>query len=112
MATAARPAWTRIGDAAITDARNRVTIPIARRTRYPTIRICVNGHAARLLSALVTFRAGASQNLAINALVPAGGCTRALVVRGRGLDGLAGIRITYDPPSLAHRRVLLVLFAR
>ncbi len=73
--------------------------------------MCVYGHVVRFYDVDVRFANGTSQRLAVAAMIPAGGCTRNIDLRGRARN-IQAIDFTYEAASIGPGRAEVRAFAR
>ena len=117
LAAAAVPAvgqggWVRLGEREVSDRAERDTIGAPGGRRYRQVRLCVDRHAVRIYDMDVRFRNGGNQDAAVRAVIPAGGCTRDIALRGRGGRDIASVAFTYEAASLGRERAHVRLYAR
>lgn len=80
---AAGAAWVRLGERVVNDRLDHDVIGVtAAQGDFKAVKLQVRGHSVHFLDAKVHFANGTVQDLAIRAVVPAGGETRVLDLRG------------------------------
>jgi hypothetical protein len=99
-AGAARPAWTLLGERAVSDARDHDVIPVTvARGDFRRLQLRVLDRPVQFRSVHVHFGNGQTQELALRDVIPAGGKSRVIDVVG-GDRVIQSIELRYDAQSL------------
>lgn len=107
QAIAAR--WELLGVREVTDRVDHDTIAVtAVRGDYKAVKLIVRGSAVRFFRVVVHFANGGDQELAIRDLIPAGGETRAIDLRGHDRV-IRTVDFWYEAKSLGARRAMISL---
>lgn len=107
----AQGGWTLLGERHVNDRAERDVIGIGGARRFAQIRVCVVDRAVRFYDVDVRFRNGGNQDVPVRAIIPAGGCTREIGLRGRGRD-IAEIRFAYEARTIGRDGAHIRVFGR
>jgi hypothetical protein len=107
----AQDGWVQLGARNVTDRVDRDTIGVPGRQWFRQVKLCVYGHVVRFYDVDVRFANGTSQRLGVRDLIPAGGCTRNIDLRGRARN-IQAIDFTYEAASIGPGRAEVRAFAR
>lgn len=101
--------WELLGVREVSDQVDHDTIAVtAIRGDYKAVKLIVRGSAVRFLRVVVHFANGGDQELAIRDLIPAGGETRAIDLRGHDRV-IRTVDFWYEAKSLGARRAMISL---
>lgn len=108
---AAQRGWALLGVREVSDRVDRDVIRVRARRSFSQARFCVSRSVIRFYDADIRFMNGGNQDVPLRARIPAGGCTRAIDLRGRGRF-IESVAFTYEAASLGRRRAVIRVFAR
>jgi hypothetical protein len=107
---AAGPAWKFLGERVVNDRLDHDVIAVtAAEGEFRALKLLVRGHAVHFLDAKVHFANGAIQDLAIRTVIPAGGETRVIDLRGAERV-IRKVELWYEANSLGRGRAKVRLF--
>lgn len=109
---AAQRGWILVGEREVSDRVDRDVISVEGRRRFSQVRICVGRNRIRFYDIDVRFRNGGNQDVPVRAVIRAGGCTRNVVLRGRGGRDISSVAFTYEAASLGRERSHARVYAR
>ena len=106
------PTWTAIGSRVVSDSTDHDTIVIsAAQGSYRSVKIIVQRSPVRLHRLVLSFENGERRELRLHELLPAGGETRIIHLKGAE-QSIRGVDFWYDPKTVGHRGVLVELIGR
>ena len=109
---AAAEKWVFLGQRHVTDKAERDSIEVtASEGRFEAIRIGVKRSAVRFVDVTVVYGTGASDDLELRDVIPAGGQSRPLDLRG-GNRVIKRIHFVYEAKSLGRRGAIVEVFGR
>jgi hypothetical protein len=109
-AAARRPRWEFLGERTVTDRADHDVIPVtAARGTFRALKIFVKDRAVQFPDIKVHFADGETQDLAIRNVIPAGGESRVIDVRGRDRV-IRSVEFRYDAQSLFGKSARVQLF--
>ncbi|HEX9945023.1 MAG TPA: hypothetical protein VGG03_23690 [Thermoanaerobaculia bacterium] len=105
-----RPRWEFLGERTVTDGVDHDVIPVtAVRGTFRALRIRVEDRAVQFRDVKVHFADGSVQDVAIRNVIPAGGESRVIDVRGRDRV-IRSVEFRYDAQSLFGRKATVKLY--
>ena len=108
---AAQSGWTTLGHREVGDNVDRDTIQAQGTGRFRQVMICVDEAPVRFYDVTIRYRNGGVQDVRLRSLLPAGGCSRDINLRGRERD-IEAVDFTYEAASLGRGRARVGLLAR
>lgn len=113
-AAAGRPGrWEFLGQRSVTDGADHDVIPVtAARGTFRALKIQVEDRAVQFRDVKVHFANGTTQDVAIRKVIPAGGESRVIDIRGRGDRVVHSVEFWYDAQSLSGRRATVKLYGK
>jgi hypothetical protein len=113
-ATAGRPGrWEILGERSVTDGADHDVIPVtAVQGTFRSLKIRVEDRAVQFRDVKVHFANGTTQDVAVRKVIPAGGESRVIDIRGRGDRVIQSVELWYDAQSLAGKKATVKLYGR
>ncbi len=109
---AAAETWVLLGQRHVTDKAERDSIEVtASEGTFEAIQLRVKRSAVRFVSVTVVYGTGTSDDLEVRDVIPAGGKSRALDLRG-GNRVIKRINFVYEAKSLGRRGAIVEVFGR
>lgn len=106
----ARQEWVLLGERSVSDNLDHDTIPVTvARGDFRRLKFVVRGHAIQMLRMVVHYGNGASDKIETRELIPAGGESRAIDLRG-GERAIKKIDFWYETKSLGRQRALVKIY--
>jgi hypothetical protein len=105
-----RDRWTRLGERSVTDRLEHDTIVVTgARGDFRAIQLRVKGVGIQFHDVKVYFRSGGVQDLTVRDVIPAGGRSRAIDLRG-GDRVITKIEFWYDAQSILGRKATVEVY--
>lgn len=113
-AAAGRPGrWELLGERSVTDGLDHDLIPVtAAQGTFRALKLRVEDHGVQFRDVKVHFAHGPAQDVAIRKVIPAGGESRVIDIRGRGDRVVKSVELWYDAQALAGRRATVKLYGK
>jgi hypothetical protein len=113
-ASAGRPGrWELLGQRSVTDGADHDVIPVtAAQGTFRALRIRVEDRPVQFRDVKVHFAHGETQDVPIRNVIPAGGESRIIDIRGRGDRVVRSVELWYDAQSLAGKRATVKLYGK
>ncbi len=113
-ATAGRPGrWELLGQRSVTDGADHDVIAVtAAKGTFRALQIQVEDRAVQFRDVKVHFANGTTQDVAIRKVIPAGGESRVIDIRGRGDRTVRSVEFWYDAQSLSGQRATVKLYGK
>ena len=109
---AAAETWVSLGQRHVTDKAERDSIEVtASEGTFEAIQLRVKRSAVRFVNVTVVYGTGTSDDLEVRDVIPAGGKSRVLDLRGANRV-IKRINFTYEAKSLGRRGALVEVFGR
>jgi hypothetical protein len=106
------PTWTSLGSRVVSDSTDHDTIVLsAAQGTYGSVKIMVLRSPVRFQRLVLSFENGERRELKLHELLPAGGETRIIHLKGAEC-AIRGVDFWYDPKSLGHRGAVVQLVGR
>ena len=106
------PTWTALGSRIVSDSTDHGTIVIsAAQGTYRSVKIMVLRSPVRFDRLVLTFENGERRELKLHELLPAGGETRIIHLKGAE-RAIRGVDFWYDPKTVGHRGAVVQLVGR
>jgi hypothetical protein len=111
--SAARPGrWELLGERSVTDAVDHDTIPVtAARGTFRALKIMVEDRAVQFRDVKVHFADGGVQDVSVRRVIPAGGESRRIDVRGRDRV-IRSLEFWYDAQSLGGKKATVKVYGQ
>ncbi len=104
--------WEFLGERTVTDGLDHDSIPVtAGKGDFKSLLVRVRGHAVQFRSMRIHFGNGATQEVELRDVIPAGGESRVIDVEGRDRV-IRSVEFTYDAQTHRGRRAMIRLFGR
>jgi hypothetical protein len=104
--------WVFLGQRHVTDRVDRDSIEVtASEGSFEAIQLRVKRSAVRFVNVTVVYGIGASDDLELRDVIPAGGKSRALDLRG-GNRVIKRVQFVYEAKSLGRRGAIVEMFGR
>jgi hypothetical protein len=104
--------WVFLGQRHVTDRVDRDSIEVtASEGSFEAIQLRVKRSAVRFVNVTVVYGTGASDDLELRDVIPAGGKSRALDLRG-GNRVIKRVQFVYEAKSLGRRGAIVEMFGR
>jgi hypothetical protein len=104
--------WVFLGQRHVTDRVEKDSVEVtASEGTFEAIQLRVKRSAVRFLDVTVVYGTGTSDDLELRDVIPAGGKSRALDLRG-GNRVIKRIRFTYEAKSLGRRGAIVEIYGR
>jgi hypothetical protein len=104
--------WVLLGSRSVTDRVDHDTIAVtATRGDFDRVKLTVKFSTVRFIRVLVRYGNGTTQELEMRDVVPAGGETRAIDLRGADRV-IKAVDFWYEAKSVGHRGALVRLYGR
>ncbi len=113
-AAAGRPGrWELLGQRSVTDRADHDVIPVtAARGTFRALKIQVEDRAVQFRDVKVHFANGTTQDVTIRKVIPAGGESRVIDIRGRGDRVVRSVELWYDAQSLTGKQATVKLYGK
>jgi hypothetical protein len=106
------PTWTALGSRVVSDSTDHDTIVIsAAQGTYRSVKITVQRSQVRLDRLVLSFENGQRRELNLHELLPAGGETRIIHLKGPE-QAIRGVDFWYDPKTVGRRGAVVLLVGR
>ena len=111
--SAARPGrWELLGERSVTDAVDHDTIPVtAARGTFRALKIKVEDRAVQFRDVKIHFADGEVQDVPVRRVVPAGGESRRIDIRGRDRV-VRSIEVWYDAQTLGGKKATVKVYGQ
>ena len=104
--------WDKIGERRVSDRADRDTVIVtAARGMFDALRLHVKDHAVRFYKVVVNYRKGPSEELDLRDVIPAGGESRVIDLRG-GKRVIRSIEFRYEAKSLGRDGATIAVWGR
>ena len=104
--------WTSLGSRVVSDSTDHDTIVIsAGQGTFRSVKIMVQRSPVRLDRLVLSFENGERRELRLHVLLPAGGETRIIHLKG-SQQAIRGVDFWYDPKTVSHRGAVVQLAGR
>ena len=113
ISSAARPGrWELLGERTVTDAVDHDTIPVtAARGTFRALKIMVEERGVQFRDVKIHFADGQVQDVAIRKVIPAGGESRRIDIRGRDRV-VRSVEFWYDAQALGGKRATVKVYGQ
>jgi hypothetical protein len=105
--------WELLGEKAVTDRAETDTLVVTgARGTFRALKLKVLDHGVQFREVTIHFASGATQEVALRSVIPAGGESRAIDVQGRGDRVIRSIVFRYDAQSLGGGNARVQVFGK